>query len=204
MNLTFNLQPATFNLKEITMPIDDALLDGEMNMEKATDHLQHELRGIRTGRATPALVENIKVDYYGSLTDMRSIASISVPESSQLLIKPFSPGDLKAIEKAINDSKIGLTPHSDGKQLRLMLPALSQERRLQLVGQTKEMGERAKVTIRNARRDSNKIIDTEEKAGIVTEDDAKSGKEQVQELTKKYEAKVEELLEKKRHEILQV
>jgi ribosome recycling factor len=204
LNLTFNLQPATFNLKEITMPIDDALLDGEMNMEKATDHLQHELRGIRTGRATPALVENIKVDYYGSLTDMRSIASISVPESSQLLIKPFSPGDLKAIEKAINDSKIGLTPHSDGKQLRLMLPALSQERRLQLVGQTKEMGERAKVTIRNARRDSNKIIDTEEKAGIVTEDDAKSGKEQVQELTKKYEAKVEELLEKKRHEILQV
>jgi ribosome recycling factor len=191
-------------LKEVYMPVDDALMDGEMNMEKAVDHLQHDLRSIRTGRATPALVENIKVDYYGSPTDLRSIASISVPETSQLLIKPFSPGDLKAIEKAINDSKIGLTPHSDGKQLRLMLPALSQERRLQLVGQTKEMGERAKVTIRNARRDANKIIDTEEKGGVVTEDDASSGKEQVQELTKKYEAKVEELLEKKRHEILQV
>jgi ribosome recycling factor len=186
------------------MPIDDVLMDGEMNMEKATDHLQHELRSIRTGRATPALVENIKVDYYGSPTDLRSIASISVPETSQLLIKPFSPQDLKAIEKAINDSKIGLTPHSDGKQLRLMLPALSQERRLQLVGSTKEMGERAKVSIRNARRDANKIIDTEQKGGLITEDDASSGKEQVQELTKKYETKVDELLEKKRHEILQV
>src|SRR5271154_1379094 len=162
------------------MPIDDILIDCEMHMEKATDHLLHELRGIRTGRATPGLVEHIKVDYYGSPTDLRSIAAISIPEATQILIKPFSPGDLRAIEKAINDSKIGLTPHSDGKQLRLMLPALSQERRLQLVGQTKEMGERAKVTIRNARRDANKIIDTEQKGGIITEDDAASGKEQVQ------------------------
>jgi ribosome recycling factor len=186
------------------MALDDALLEGEMNMEKAIEHLQHELRGVRTGRASPALVENIKVDYYGSATDLRSIASISVPEPAQLLIKPFSPGDLKAIEKAISESKIGLTPHSDGKQLRLSLPAMSQDRRLQLVGQTKEMGERAKITIRNARRDANKMIETDEKEGTVTEDESKSGKEQVQELTKKYEAKVEELLEKKRHDILQV
>src|SRR5580658_5470566 len=114
------------------MPVDDILLDAEMGMEKAVDHLQHELRGIRTGRATPAIVEHIKVEYYGSLTDLRSIASISVPEATQILIKPFSPQDIKAIEKAISDSKIGLTPHSDGKTLRLMLPALSQERRLQL------------------------------------------------------------------------
>src|SRR5271169_6578386 len=153
------------------MPLDDILLDCEENMEKSIDHLRHEMRAIRTGRATPALVENLKVDYYGSPTELRSIASISIPEPTQLLIKPFSPGDIKAIEKAISDSKIGLTPHSDGKQLRLVLPALSQERRLQLVGQTKEMGERAKVSIRNARRDANKIIDTEQKGGIVTEDD---------------------------------
>src|SRR5437660_6359276 len=143
------------------MPLDDILLDCEEQMEKAVDHLKHELRSVRTGRASPALVENIKVDYYGSPTDLRAIAAISVPEATQLLIKPFSPGDMKAIEKAISDSKIGLTPHSDGKQLRLMLPPLSQERRLQLVGQTKEMGERAKVTIRNARRDANKVLDTE-------------------------------------------
>src|SRR5580658_216918 len=138
------------------MPIDDILIDCEMHMEKATDHLLHELRGIRTGRATPGLVEHIKVDYYGSPTDLRSIASISVPEATQILIKPFSPGDLRAIEKAINDSKIGLTPHSDGKQLRLMLPALSQERRQQLAGQAKGFSETAKVAIRNARRDANK------------------------------------------------
>jgi ribosome recycling factor len=186
------------------MPLDDILLDAEMHMEKAIDHLQHELRGIRTGRASPAIVEHIKVDYYGSPTDLRSIASISVPEATQLLIKPFSPGDLRAIEKAINDSKIGLTPHSDGKQLRLMLPALSQERRQQLAGQAKGFSETAKVAIRNARRDANKVLETEEKGGVVTEDEASGGKESIQELTKTYEGKVDELIEKKRAEIMQV
>src|SRR5881227_651042 len=131
------------------MPVDDVLLDCEEHMEKAIDHLQHELRGLRTGRASPALVEDIRVDYYGSQTALKAIASISVPEATQLLIKPFSPQDMKAIEKAINDSKIGLTPHSDGRQLRLMLPPLSQERRMQLVGQTKTHAEAAKVSIRN-------------------------------------------------------
>src|SRR6202050_2351722 len=123
------------------MPLDDILIDAEVHMEKANDHLLHELRGIRTGRATPALVEHLKVDYYGTPTDLRSIASISVPEATQLLIKPFSPGDIRAIEKAINDSKIGLTPHSDGKQIRLVLPPLSQERRQQLVTQAKGFAE---------------------------------------------------------------
>jgi ribosome recycling factor len=186
------------------MPVDDVLLDLEMHFEKSIDHLLHELRGVRTGRANPAIVENIKVDYYGSPTDIRSIANISVPEATQILIKPFSPGDLRAIEKAVNDSKIGLTPHSDGKQLRLILPALSQERRLQLAGQCKGFAEEAKIGIRNARRDANKIIDTEQKGGLLTEDDAEKAKEQVQELTKQYETKVDELIEKKRAEIMQV
>src|SRR5438105_2767849 len=185
------------------MPSDDIQLECEEHMEKALEHLKHELRGIRTGRATPALVENIKVDYYGSPTDLRSIASIMVPETTQLLIKPFSPGDMKAIEKAINDSKIGLTPHSDGKSLRLMLPPLSQERRLQLVGQCKGFAEEAKIRIRNARRDANKLIDTEQKGSIITEDDAKGGKEAVQELTKTYEGKVDELIEHKRKEVME-
>src|SRR5437660_12208727 len=126
------------------MPLDDILMDCEMHMEKATEHLQHELRSIRTGRATPALVEHIHVDYYGTPTPLKAIAVINVPEATQLLIKPFSPGDIKAIEKAINDSKIGLTPHSDGRQMRLMLPPLSQERRLQLAGQCKQHAEAAK------------------------------------------------------------
>jgi ribosome recycling factor len=186
------------------MPLDDILIDAEMHMEKASDHLLHELRGIRTGRASPGLVEHIKVDYYGSPTDLRSIAAISIPEATQILIKPFSPGDMHAIEKAINDSKIGLTPHSDGKQLRLVLPSLSQERRLQLAGQCKQLAETAKVAIRNARRDANKILETEEKGGVVTEDEAEQGKEQIQELTKTYEAKVDEVVEKKRAEIMQI
>jgi ribosome recycling factor len=173
-------------------------------MEKAADHLKHELRGIRTGRASPALVENIKVDYYGTPTDLRSIAAISIPEATQILIKPFSPQDIKAIERAINESNIGLTPHGDGKVLRLTLPPLSQERRLQLAGQCKHFAEAAKVAVRNARRDANKVIDVEEKGGVVTEDEATGAKEQVQELTKQYEAKIDEMIEHKKHEILQL
>ncbi len=186
------------------MPLEDILFDCEAQMEKAIDHLRHELRGIRTGRASPALVEYIKVDYYGSPTDLKSIAAISVPEATQLLIKPFSPGDLKAIEKAINDSKLGLTAHSDGKQMRLNLPSLSQERRLQLAGQCKGFAETAKIAIRNARRDANKLAETEQKGGILTEDESKKGKEDVQELTKTYESKTDEMIELKKKEILTV
>ena len=186
------------------MPADDIQLDCEEHMDKALEHLRHELRGVRTGRASPALVENIKVEYYGTPTDLRAIASISVPEATQILIKPFSPQDLKAIEKAVNDSKIGLTPHSDGKQLRLILPPLSQERRLQLAGQCKGYAEEAKVRIRNARRDANKIADTEEKGGVMTEDETKDTKEKIQELTKLYEGKVDELIEHKKKEIMAV
>src|ERR1700733_14328759 len=174
------------------MPIDDVLLDFEMHLEKAIEHLQGELRGIRTGRASPALGEHIKVDYYGAPTDLKAIAAIMIPEATQILVKPFSPQDLKAIEKAIGDANIGLTPHSDGKQLRMSLPALSQDRRLQLVGQCKKFAEDVKIKIRNARREGNKILETEQKGGVITEDELNAGKEQVQELTKQYEAKVDE------------
>jgi ribosome recycling factor len=186
------------------MPLDDILFDCEESMEKTIEHLKHELRTVRTGRASPALVENIKVDYYGSPTELRAIAAISVPEATQLLIKPFSPGDLKAIEKAVNDSKIGLTPHSDGKQLRLLLPSLSQERRLQLVGQCKGFAEEAKIRIRTARRDANKLVDTEEKGGVMPEDEAGSAKEKIQELTKSYEGKIDAMIEHKRKEVMDV
>ncbi len=186
------------------MPVDDILLDCEEHMEKSVEHLKHELRGVRTGRASPALVENIRVDYYGSMTEIRSIAAISVPEATQILIKPFNAHDLKAIEKAINDAKLPLTPHSDGKQLRLVLPPMSQEVRLRMVGQCKTFAETAKVSIRNARRDANKLVDTEEKGGVIAEDDARHGRDQIQELTKQYEAKVDEMIEHKKQEILQV
>src|SRR5437016_8160542 len=186
------------------MPIDDILFDAEEHMEKAVEHLRHELRGIRTGRASPALVEHVMVEYYGTATPLKSIASISIPESSQLLIKPFSPQDMKAIERAINDSKVGLTPHSDGKTLRLMLPPMSQETRLKMVGQTKGMAETAKVALRNARRDANKLAETEEKGGVLTEDEAKKAKDKIQDLIKNYEHKVDELIEHKRKEVMEV
>lgn len=186
------------------MPIDDVLMEYEMHLEKAVEHLHNELRGIRTGRATPALVEHIKVDYYGSPTDLRSIAAISIPEAMQILVKPFSPQDIKAIEKAIGDAKLGLTPHSDGKQLRMNLPPLSQERRLQLVGQCKKLAEDVKIQIRNQRRDANKALEAEHKGGDLTEDELEKGKEQVQELTKTYETKVDALIEHKRVEVMTV
>ena len=186
------------------MPIDDILFDCEEHMEKAVEHLRHELRGIRTGRATPALVEHVQVLYYDVPTPLKSIANIMVPESNQLLIKPFSPGDLKAIERAINDSKVGLTPHSDGKQLRLMLPPMSQETRIKMANQCKGFAETAKISIRNARRDANKLAETEEKGGVITEDEATKLKEDIQELTKTYETKTDELIEHKRKEIMDV
>jgi len=173
-------------------------------MEKSVEHLKHELRGVRTGRASPALVENIRVDYYGSMTEIRSIAAISVPEATQILIKPFNSQDLKSIEKAINDAKLPLTPHSDGKQLRLVLPPMSQEVRLRMVGQIKTFAETAKVAIRNARRDANKLVDTEEKGGVIAEDDARHARDQIQELTKQYEGNVDEIIEHKKQEILQI
>lgn len=186
------------------MPVDDVLMEYEMHLEKAIEHLQSELRGIRTGRATPALVEHVKVDYYGTPTDLRSIAAISVPETMQIVVKPFSPQDLKAIEKAIGDANLGLTPHSDGKQLRMNLPPLSQERRLQLAGQCKKFAEDAKIAIRNSRRDANKALETEQKGGDLTEDELDKGKEQVQELTKQYETKVDQMIEHKRAEVMTV
>ena len=186
------------------MPFDDVLLDFEMHMEKTIEHLQAELRSIRTGRASPALVEHVKVEYYGTLTDLKAIAAISIPEATQILVKPFSAGDLKAIEKAIGEAKLGLTPHSDGKQLRMNLPPLSQERRLQLVGQCKKFAEEAKIAIRGHRRDANKILETEEKGGVLTEDELNRGKEEVQELTKKFETKVDDMIEHKRADVMTV
>lgn len=186
------------------MPLDDVLLECEEQMEKAVEHLRHEMRAIRTGRATPALVEHLQVDYYGSPTALKSIAAITVPEATQLLIKPFSPQDVKAVEKAISDSKLGLSPHSDGKQIRLMLPPLSQERRLQLATQAKQHAEHAKIGVRNARRDANKTLETEQKAGGMSEDELERGKEEVQNLTKAYEGKIDELTESKRKEIMEV
>ncbi len=186
------------------MPVDDILLECEDAMDKAVDHLHHELRGIRTGRASPALIEFVKVDYYGAPTDLKSIASINVNEGNQLIVKPFSPQDIGPINKALAESPLGLNPQSDGKQIRIALPSMSQDRRKQLVSQCKDYGEQAKIKIRNARRDGNKTADAEEKAGDLGEDEAARAKDEVQELTKTYESKVNDAVSKKEADVMEV
>lgn len=188
------------------MDIDEILLDCEDHMDKAVDYLKGELRGVRTGRASPALVEYVKVDYYGSMTDLRQLAQITVPEPSQLLIKPFDASTSQAIGKAIQNAGLGLNPTVEAKQVRLSIPPLSGDRRKQLVASLKHMAEQAKVAIRNTRRDANKHIDAAEKDKAVdlNEDQAKDAKDQVQDLTRKHEALVDELVEAKTKEIMEM
>jgi ribosome recycling factor len=183
------------------MALDEVLLETEEKMESAVDYLRKEFRGIRTGRASAGLVDHIKVDYYGSPTDLRQLATISTPEANLIVIKPFDPGSLREIERAIQAANIGIQPSTDGKVIRLVVPALSTERRNQIAGQLKKMAEAARVSIRNARRDGNKSAETQEKEGELTEDELKKSQEQIQELTKQYEGKVDEILAAKTKEI---
>jgi ribosome recycling factor len=188
------------------MPVDEIEFECEELMDKAVDFLRQELRTVRTGRASPGLVEHLRiaVESYGSSLQLRELASISVPESNQLLLKPYDPSTLKDIERAIRGSDIGITPLSDGKVIRLPIPPLSGERRQQLRGQIRKLGEKQKVAIRNLRRDANKQIDAEQKAKRISEDDADRSKENVQELTKKYEDQVDALVAAKATEIEEV
>jgi ribosome recycling factor len=183
------------------MTMDEILLDVEEKMEHGLTYLQTEYRGIRTGRASVGLVDHIKVDYYGSPTDLRQLATVSTPEANLILIKPFDPGGLKDIERAIQAGNLGITPSTDGKVIRLTIPPLSGERRNQLIGQVKKMAEAARVTIRNARRDGNKEADKQQKASELTEDEAKKGKDDIQKLTDKFEKAISDLLDAKTKEI---
>ena len=183
------------------MPIDDILLHVEEEMNSAVKYLREEFGGIRTGRASSGLVDHIKVDYYGSPTDLRQLASVATPEASLIVIKPFDPASIKDIEKAINTSDLGINPMVDGKIIRLQVPPLSTERRGQLVAQLKKMAEACRVTIRNARRDGNKTADNEQKESTLTEDECKKCKDSVQDLTKKYEGMVNDALAAKTTEV---
>ncbi|MBI1375339.1 MAG: ribosome recycling factor [Phycisphaera sp.] len=188
------------------MDIDEILLECEDKMDKAVEHLHSELKGLRTGRATPALVEFVKIDYYGSMTDLRAMANITVPEPTQLLIKPFDKGSVQDIVKGLQAAGLGLNPMAEGGAIRLNLPPLSGERRQQLANAAKQEGETAKVAIRNIRRDANKHIDQleKDKNAAVTEDQAKAAKDEVQNLLKRHENKTEEMVAAKQKEILEV
>jgi ribosome recycling factor len=178
-------------------------MDAEERMEKAVNVYRDELRGLRTGRASPALVDSLKVEYYGSPTPLKQLAQISTPDPQSLVIKPHAPSDLKDIEKAIRSSNLGLAPNSDGKIIRLQVPTMSGEQRKKLVVQLGKSAEAAKVACRNIRRDANKHFEQAEKDKEMTEDDRDAGKEEVQTLLKTYEGKIEELEEKKTKEIME-
>lgn len=183
---------------------DECIFNAEEKMEKAAEHLRAEFAGIRGARATPGLVENIKVNYYGSPTPIRQLANIGIPEPTQLVLKPFDPGSISEMEKAILKSELGITPQNDGKLIRLVMPPLSEERRRQLVKRAKELAEAQRIAIRNVRRDANKEADQLVADGEIPEDDFEKLKVEIDNLTKTYTAKVDKLLDDKTKELMEV
>src|SRR5215471_7059824 len=178
------------------MSVEEIALEAEERMEKSLTLLAEQLRGIRTGRANVRLVESVRVDYYGSPTPLKQLANLSTPEPQQILIRPFDPSVIGDIVKAIQASELGLTPNSDNKVVRLNVPALSVEQRKKLVSRVKDLAEEARVSLRNIRRDANKQADQEQSDKILTEDDLAQCKEEIQSLTKKFEAKVNDIADK--------
>ncbi len=184
------------------MSVKSILKEHETSMEKAVEFLDHEFNGLRTGRASTGLVDNLKVNYYGSMTPLNQMATISATDASCLMIKPFNPSAAKDIEKAIKASDLGLTPMSEGQMIRLPIPPLSGERREQIAGQVKQMAEQARISLRNIRRDANKKLDDEEKNKLISEDERDKAKKQVDDMIKKYTAEVDKHCENKIDEVL--
>ncbi|OHB55793.1 MAG: ribosome recycling factor [Planctomycetes bacterium GWF2_50_10] len=184
------------------MSLAKAIADNDGKMKKTLEFLHEELRGVRTGRASTGLIEHLRVEYYGNPTPLKSLASLTVPQADQILIKPFDPACIKDIEKAIKNSDLSMTPMVDGKMIRLSVPPLSGERRKALVGQVKQNGEHAKVTVRNTRRDTIKHLEELEKAGTITEDELDKGKKQVEAATKESVDKIDGQVKLKSDEIM--
>lgn len=177
-------------------------------MQKSVDHFLSETRGIRTGRATTSLVDNIRIDYYGSKTPLNQLATVSVPDPRSLVVKPFDAGSLKDIERAILASGLGFNPSIEGKALRISIPPLSEEQRKKLAGRVKSMAEETRVSMRNVRRDVLREVEAASKDKgrdvPVTEDDLKRAKTEIQDLLKDHEKQLEELLTGKTKEIMEV
>ena len=186
------------------MSYDQIVKDTSDRMDKAVKHLQDHLRSIRTSQASPALVENIRVDYYGTPTPISQLASISIPEPRQLMLKPFDANALPEMSKAIQKSDLGITPENDGKVIRLNMPPLSGDQRKKFAAKAKELCEEGRIALRNVRRDVNKHADQEQKGGDLTEDDNRKLHDEIQKLLKSYEDKVAERQEAKTKEIMEV
>ena len=176
----------------------------EEKMTKTVENLEGEYATIRAGRANPNILNKIKVEYYGVPTPMQQLANITVPEARTLMIAPWEPSLVKAIEKAILNSDLGLTPNNDGKNIILNFPELTEERRKEIVKDIKKKGENAKVAIRNVRRDANDAIKKMEKAGDISEDELKTNEDKIQKMTDRYVGLIDKAIEKKSTEILTV
>jgi ribosome recycling factor len=184
------------------MSVEEILIDAEERMEKALGKLKQDLTGIRTGRANPGMVDSLRVEAYGSPVPIKTVASVSVPEPQQIVIRPFDPSIIKDIEKGIIASDLGLAPQSDGKVIRLNIPPLSGDVRRKMVARTKELAEEMKVAVRNVRRDANKQADQEKKDKSLTEDECKETQDEIQTLTKKFEDRANELAKSKETEVM--
>ena len=186
------------------MPTRQIVNEHSKNMDKTVDFLRHECKSVRTGRAAPGLVENLVVEYYGTPTPLKSLATIAAPDPQSLLIKPFDVGCAKDIEKAIKNSELSLAPILDGKMIRLNLPPMSEERRRQVAQQVKQMGEKSKVSVRNIRRDAIKQLDEAEKSKEISEDDRDKAKDEVEKHTKKHVDEIDEIIKLKAEEIMSI
>ena len=185
------------------MSVDEVMMDAEERMEKAVSVLKNSLAGIRTGRATPGLVDSVRVEAYGSQSPLKQLASVGAPEPNQLVIRPFDTSTIKDIEKAIVASDLGLNPQNDGRIIRINIPPLSTDVRKKMVARIKELAEESKIAIRAIRRDANKAIETAEKDKTISEDDRDAAKEQIQELTKKYENEATELAKTRENDVME-
>lgn len=184
--------------------MDAVFTKAKEKMEKCLDALNRDYKAVRAGRANPAILDRVTVDYYGTPTPINQMAAISVPEPRMLMIQPWDASTLKDIEKAINTAEIGINPSNDGKVIRLVFPALTEERRKELVKDISKRGEEAKVAIRNVRRDAMDDIKKLKKDNEITEDDQKNGEKKLQDITDSYIKQVEEMVKKKEDEVLSI
>jgi ribosome recycling factor len=184
--------------------IDDLIQDAVRRMDKSVETAQHEFNSIRTGRASAALLDHVSVDYYGTATPLTQLSTINVPEPRMLTVQPFDPGSLKAIEKAIMESDLGLTPSNDGKIIRLPIPQLTEERRKDLVKVVRQRAEDGRVAVRNVRRDVMHHMKELVNKGDVAADEEHRAEERVQKLTDEHVRKIDDLLKRKEAEILEV
>jgi ribosome recycling factor len=184
--------------------IDDLIQDAVRRMDRSIEMTHTEFNSVRTGRASAALLDRIQIDYYGTPTPLKQMATINVPEPRLLTIQPFDPSTLKAIEKAIMESDLGLTPSNDGKVIRLPIPQLTEERRKELVKVVRRVGEEGKVAIRNVRRDTMKHLEELVKKGDVGDDEERRAEERVQKLTDEHTHRIDDLLKRKEADIMEV